>query len=205
MHASTKPFQIARVSDRAISAETQEAVAGFGRYCEERDFSALAWRTDELPTVYWGRPLTVSERRIVGNKVTVRDQYEAAFCFGLMRVQNLETPDGQFIEWTRPSDRSGKDKPVLDSDLDLYFDEATVQEIGMVIMRRSFLARTRGHWYPLPDICRDALSAALLLRAGRTSGSSRSDATSPPAEAPPATAPTSSPAGDASTGATATG
>lgn len=203
-NTGTGPFQIVRVYDDAISCATKEEADGYGRYSTGRKFSDLTFVDGVLPTVFWGRPLTVSERRTVANKVSDRDKYEAAFVLGLVKVDNLEYPDGSRKEWLRPCDHSGKEKPVPDDALDRFFDEACVQEIGMVIVQRSFLAHTKGHWYPLPGICQDALKARLLLRAERTSALSKSAASKAAAEALPATPPPSSPDGDGSTGATAT-
>ena len=203
MDTGTRSFQVVRVSDGALSCETPEAAAAYGRYCSTRVFSELTFVAGEKATVYWGRPLTVSERRNVANKTTDRDRYEAAFVTGLVKVDDLEYPDGTRREWLRPTDHSGKERPVPDDALDRFFDEATVQEIGMVIMQRSFLGRSPGHWYPLPGICQDALRARLLLRAVLTPASSPSPDSSPPVEAQPPTLPRSSPGGVDSTGATA--
>ena len=123
---------------------------------------------------------------------------------GLVKVEAIEYPDGSRREWVRPTDHSGREKPVPDDALDRFFDESCVQEIGMVIMQRSFLAHTKGHWYPLPGICQDALRARLLLRAVLTPASSSSPDSRPPAEAQPQTALKCSPAGVDSTAATAT-
>jgi hypothetical protein len=198
----TQPFKIYRVFDEAIAPSSPEQADAYGRYCSSRDAAELAFV--EGATVFWGRPLTVSERRTVANKVSERDRNEAAFVLGLVKVENLEQ-DGSRREWMRPTDHSGKEKPVPDDALDRFFDEACVQEIGMVIAQRSFLAHTPGHWYPLPAICQDVLKARLLRRAELTSALSKSLDSKAPAEAPPATPPTSSPAGAASTDATATG
>ncbi len=199
----TKPFKIIRVYDESIQCATPEQAAAFGRYCSTRDAAELAFV--EGATVFWGRPLTTPERRTVANKATERDRFEAAFVLGLVKVENLAYPDDSKKDWNRPTDHSGKERPVPDDALDQFFDEACVQEIGMVIAQRSFLAHTRGHWYPLPAICQDVLKARLLLRAERTSASSNSLDSRAPAAGQPATPPPSSPAGDASTGATATG
>lgn len=195
-------FAIIRVYDDAIQCKTTEEADAFGRYCSTRDAKELAFV--EGATVFWGRPLTVTERRTVGNKPSERDKYEAAFVLGLVKVENLEYPDGSRKEWVRPTDHSGREKPVPDDALDNFFDEACVQEIGMVIAQRAFLAHTKGHWFPLPAICQDVLKARLLLRAERMSALSKSPASKAPAEGQPAERTTSSPDGDASTGATAT-
>lgn len=203
MHTGTGPFPIVRCCDPAIADPVgPEAL----RYSVNRDFSLLKFADDIKPTVFHARLLTISERRQVRNLPSQADQYEAAFARGLMSVDNLVREEGgQPIQWTRPNDSSGKEKVVPDKILDDSFDEATIQEIGMVILSRSFLARTSGQYFPLPAICRDALSATLYRRAERMSASSSSAATKPPAAEATPTPPTSSPTGDASTDATATG
>lgn len=203
MHSGTGPFKIVRCCDQAIKDPVGASAL---KYSTTRDFSLLEWADDVKPTVFHGRLLTIAERRQVRNLPSTADQNEAAFARGLMSVENLVREEGgQPIQWTRPNDSSGKDKPIPDKTLDECFDEATIQEIGMVILQRSFLARTSGQWFPLPATSRDALSASLYRRAEQMSASSSSAATKPQAEAQPATTPTSSPAGAASTDATATG
>ena len=203
MHSGTGPFKIVRCSDPAIEDPVGDAAI---KYSTTREFALLKFAEDTKPTVFNARLLTISERRQVRNMASPSDQNEAAFARGLVSVDNLIREEGGAgIHWIRPNDSSGKDKVIPDSVLDECFDEATIQEIGAVILYRSFLARTSGQYYPLPAISRDALSATLLRRAERMSASSSSDATKPPPAAPPATIPPSSPDGAASTDATATG
>ena len=202
MQTGTGPFKIVRCADPAI-----EDPVGLNalKYSTTRDFSLLSFAPDAKPTVFHGRPLTISEQRAVRNCVSDADKYEAAFVRGLVKVDDLVREDGgQPMQWVRPTDHSGKDRVIPDSVLEEYFDGATVQEIGMVIYYRSFLARTPGAYFPLPDICRAAAQATLFRRAVRMNDSSSSAATKPAVEAPPATTHGSSPAGDESTGATAT-
>ena len=200
MTTGTQPYEIVRVVDDAIALTPHENMAS---YMETRDFSRLALDPNSgPPTVYWGRPLTQSERGEIRNMVSLADQYVGAFRRGLVRVDNLEREDGTRFTWTRPEDRSGKAKLVPESDMDDLFDEAILAEIGMVIRNRSFLGRTKGRWYPLPDISRDALSAHWHRRAALTRGSSASTATRQPAAGQPATTLTPSLDGAASTDAT---
>jgi|GEM_PF-1480350 len=202
MHG-TGPFKVIRCCDPAIDDPVGAAAL---KYSTTRDVSLLSFLPDAKPTVFNCRLLTISERRQVRNLPSQGDQYEAAFARGLVSVENLARDDGSVVaSWTRPTDMSGKEKPIPDRSLDENFDEATIQEIGMVILSRSFLARTSGQYFPLPAICRDALSASLLRRAELMIASSSSAATKPPPEAPLAVTPASSPAGAASTDATATG
>jgi hypothetical protein len=206
MHSGTGPFKVVRCCDPAIEDPVGPAAL---KYSTTRDFSLLTFAPDSKPTVFHARLLTISERRAVRNLPSPADQYEAAFVRGLVQVDDLvREEDGQPYQWKRPTDHSGKDKPIPDAVIEEHFDEATVQEIGMVILSRSFLARTSGQYFPLPAICRDALSATLLrraLRAAPMSASSSSDASKPPAEACTLEPTKSSPAGDGSTAATATG
>jgi hypothetical protein len=200
----TKPFEIIRASDDAWRDEQLPAYETYvygGRVATPELLASFA----ERPTIYWGRPLTKSEQREVRNKTSEGDQYEAAFVRGLVKVENLEREDGSRYDWIRPDDRSGKPKIITDAELMEHFDEAIVEEIGMVIRNRSFLGRTKGAFFPLPAISLAAVLARKPRPAAQTSGSSNSDATKPPAEAPPGTTPPSSPAGASSTGATATG
>jgi hypothetical protein len=203
MRSGTKPFKIIRVYDEAIQCQTPAEAEAFGRYCTSRDAEELSFV--QGATVFWGRPLTVSERRTVANKSSDRDKYEAAFVLGLVKVENQEYPDGSRKEWVRPTDQSGKEKPIPDDALDDFFDETCVQEIGMVIAQRSFLAHTKGHWYPLPAICQHVLAARLLLRAGQTSASSTSPGSKAPAGPATPASPPSSPAGVEPGAVTATG
>lgn len=207
MHTGTKPFPIVRISDPAILSSGK---ADFGRYCITRDFSLLKFADGLKPEVFWGRPLDAQERREVANKTTDRDQWEAAFVRGLVRVENLMRHDtGEQRDWAKPDDASGRERMLTDEVLDAFFDEATIQEIGMVIRNRSFLGRTRGVSYPLPAISLSAQEArgnalrAALMAVSSDSVPNKNEAKGSPAEADPAVQ-KSSPSGDASTDATAT-
>lgn len=180
--SGTGPFPVVLASDAAID----HAASDLSKYVSERDTSALVYHDGEQPTVYHCRPLTLQERRDVRNKATEGDRYEAAFVRGLVRVERLLHDDGQRRDWVKPDDRSGKSKPIPDSALERYFSEAAIQEVGMVVWVRSFLARGSGAFYPLPDICRHALTASLYHRAAQTSDSSSSETSN----APPAAAST---------------
>lgn len=196
-------FKIARLCDPAIADISS---ASSLKYSTTREFALLEFIEGSKPTVFHGRRLTVSEWGQVQNCVTEADKFQAAFCRGLVKVDDLVLEEGASpIVFIRPTDHSGKDRVIPDSVLESHFDPATIQEIGSVIYYKSFLARTPGRYFPLPDICRAAVSATMYRRAELMSASSSSTAAKPPAAAPPATPPTSSPDGDASTAATATG
>jgi len=202
----TQPFKIVRVyaHDDSISLATPEANAAYEAYHRDRDFSKLHFVPGAQPTVYYGRCLTPSEVRHVRNRGSLEDQYEAAFLLGLTKVVNLEYPDGVRREWVMPTDHSGKPKALPDDERAKFFDEAIVQEIGMVIRQRSFLDRQKERWYPLPAICRDVLAGRLLRRAVQTIDTSSSPPSSPPASGSTGIAQTSSPDGGASGPVTAT-
>lgn len=176
-------FRVILVSDNAID----NASSDMSKYVSERDEKSLSFVEGESPTVYVCRPLSLQERRDVRNKATEADRYEAAFVRGLVRVERLMHPDGQRRDWVRPDDKSGKQKPVPDSALELYFSELAIQEVGMVVLMRSFLASGSGAFYPLLDISRHALTATLYHRAPPTSASptSHSASGSSPQEALP--------------------
>ena len=187
-------FKVYRISDIAID---DPVGPGALKYSTTRDPSHLSFVDGSKPETFWCRVLTRSEIREC-RRATAAECYEAAFCRGLVKVEGLRNEHGEQRDWERPDDRSGKSKPIPDSTLERHFDEATIQEIGMVVYQRSFLARTTGDYYPLPGICRDALAASIHHRAVVMSASSSSAETKPAPEAPPATAPTSSPAGGGS-------
>jgi hypothetical protein len=180
---SSQLFRVITVSDPAID----HAACDLSTYVSERDESVLRFVEGEAPTVYVCRPLTLQERRDVRNKATEADRYEAAFVRGLVRVERLLHPDEQRRDWVRPDDKSGKQKPIPDSALELYFSEASIQEVGMVILMKSFLAKGSGHFYPLPDISRHALTATLYRHVVQTNDSATqpSASGSSPQEAPP--------------------
>jgi len=180
--SGTGTFQVILASDASIDVEASE----MGRYYTERDLDALVFVDGESPTVYHCRPLTLQERRDVRNKATDPDRFEAAFVRGLVRVERLLHDDGQRRDWVKPDDRSGKSKTIPDSALEKYFDEAAVQEVGMVIWVRSFLARGSRGFYQLPAICQHALTASLYHRVVRTNASSSSATSSEEAAAPSA-------------------
>lgn len=186
--AGTDPFAVVLAADSAIDY----AASDMSKYVAERDLDALVYLDGEQPTVYWCRPLTLQERREVRNKASDADKYEAAFVRGLVRVERLLHDDGQRRDWVKTDDRSGKSKPIPDSALERYFDEGAVQEVGMVIWVRSFLARGSQGFYPLPDISRHALTASLYHRAARMSATSGSETSSEQAElsSPEAATPT---------------
>ncbi len=206
MYIGTQSFKIVRVyaHDDTISLATPEATAAYERYHLDRDFSKLQFVAGAQPTVYHGRCLTPSEIRHVRNRGSLEDQYEAAFLFGLTKVENLEYPDGVRREWVMPTDHSGKPKALPDDERAKFFDEAIVQEIGMVIRQRSFLDRQKERWYPLPAICRDVLAGRLLRRAAQTRDTESSPLSSPPVSEGTGSAPKSSPAGGESGPVTAT-
>ena len=58
--------------------------------------------------------------------------------------RGLRNEHGEQRDWERPDDRSGKSKPIPDSTLERHSDEATIQEIGMVVYQRSFSPHDRG-------------------------------------------------------------
>lgn len=178
----TAPFKVVLASDLAIDI----ALSDMSRYVSERDLSALVYVDGEKPTVYCCRPLTLQERRDVRNKATEGDRYEAAFVRGLVSVEDLHVSDGTRSHFSKLDDRSGKSKPIPDSALEKYFDEASIQEVGMVIWVRSFLALSSRGYYPLPDISRHALTGSLYHRAAQTSASSSSETSSASHEAPSA-------------------
>lgn len=200
----TGPFKIVRIGDPAIASKDTE---DYGQYCITRDFSLLKFVDGAKPEIFHARPLTPAEVREVANKIGERDQDEAAFVRGLVKVENLAREDGSQSDWTRPDDRSGKEKPIPDSVIERFFDEAMIREIGSVIRYRSFLGRTRGHYYPLLPISlhvQEARGNALRVEAMRSSPGSAKPST--PAKEPPEapTAQASEPVGVASTDATAT-
>jgi hypothetical protein len=168
--SGTDPFRVVLASDAAIDIGASD----MSRYVAERDVDALVFFEGEQPTVYRCRPLTLQERREVRNKATEADRYEAAFVRGLVRVEHLVHPNGERATWIKTDDRSGKNKPIPDSALEAYFDEAAVQEVGMVVWVRSFLARGSQGYFPLPDISRHALTGSLYHRAARMSALSNS-------------------------------
>jgi len=178
----TGPYKVILASDPAIDV----ALSDMSKYVSERDVSALVFEDGAAPTVYHCRPLTLQERREVRNKATEGDRYEAAFVRGLVRVENLLRPDGRRTDFSTDmlSDKSGKSKPIPDSALESYFDEASVQEVGMVIWVRSFLAQSSRGYYPLPDISRHALTGSLYHRAARTNAIASSETNSANLEAP---------------------
>jgi len=191
-------FPVVRIFDAAID----HAASDLAAYAHERDVSKLAFLEGQTPTIFYVRTLTLSERREVRNKATDGDRYEAAFARGLVRVASLQYPDGGVRDWVRND--GAKPKPLGDAALE-YFSEADVQEIGLVVLARSFLPRGSAVSLPLPATSQHALTALFLHRAGQTKDSASSDATRHEVAAPLPAAPTSSLAGDASTGATATG
>lgn len=90
----------------------------------------LAWPTcaDRSVAVYHCRLLTAAERRDVENEASAFYKYRAAFVRGLVRVERLTHEDGVRRDWVRPDD-------LTDAVLDRYFDEATIQEVGMHVYR----------------------------------------------------------------------
>jgi len=180
--SGTDPFKVVLASDPAIDT----AASNLGQYVADRDVEALSFVDGEEPTIYWCRPLSRAEIREVRNKATEGDKYEAAFVRGLVKVERLMHPDGSRRDWLRPDDRSGKSKPIPDSALETYFSEAEIAEVGMVVMMRSFLARSSGGYYPLPGISQAALTASLYRRAVQTRDSSSSETSSDSPAAPSA-------------------
>jgi hypothetical protein len=178
---STAPFTQICWSDPAIDFTRGDAAA----YYSTRDVKHLAFFDGARAAVFHCRPLTRPEIREVRNETELGDRYEAAFRRGLTKVTNLVRADGTQRDWTRPDDGSGKEKPIPDAALG-DFDEAEIQEIGMVIVRRSFLTKRSGGHYPLPAICQDALRANTPRRVEPTSASSSSAQPKPEAEEPPA-------------------
>lgn len=179
---STEPFKQICWTDPAIDFTRGDPAA----YYSTRDVKHLAILDGERAAVFHCRPLTRPEIREVRNETELADRYEEAFRRGLVKVTNLlRVSDGTRRDWTRPDDGSGKEKPIPDAAL-ADFDEAEIQEIGMVIVRRSFLTKRSGGHYPLPAICQDALRANTPRRVEPTSASSSSAQAKPEAEAPPA-------------------
>lgn len=199
--SGTGPFQIARMADLVRFGQA----SAFEQYLKTRDLSVYTFAPSERPTIYVARLLTWPEVRDVRNRASEGDQNEAAFCRGLVKAEGLTFPNGDRKDWHRPTDHTGRERVIPDEALSEYFDEATVQEIGMVIRIRSFLGRGSEPWYPLPDTSRLALQASLLRRAAPTNAGPNSGVSSAPAEALPPTPPPSSPAGVASGVATVTG
>ena len=182
--SGTNTFKVILASDPAIDVTASD----MSKYVGERDVSALVFDDGAYPVVYHCRPLTLRERREVRNKASDGDRYEAAFVRGLVTVENVIRPDGRRVDFSTDmlSDKSGKSKPIPDSALESYFDEVAIQEVGMVIWFRSFLAQSSRAYYPLPDISRHALTASLYHRAARMSATAPSETNSESPEAPSA-------------------
>jgi hypothetical protein len=173
MRRSNEPFPIVLVDDEAIEPST------LGKYLDSRKYEDLKFIEGKTPTVFWGRPLKVSEEDEVAEKGSDQAQYKAAFVRGLMRVTSLEHSDGGRRDWSRPDTI----KVLSDAILDDYFDRVAIQEIGMVIRNRSFLGRTREGYFPLPLTSLLVMQAHLRLVAQTTASSTAAETSSPP-EAP---------------------
>ncbi len=172
---STAPFKVVRLYDPAIDIEG----CNINDYVTSRDVSTLRYLEGARPAVYHCRPLTRAEIREVRNKASDADRYEAAFVRGLIKVEQLYREDGSRSDWARDEDKSGKARPIHDSVIEALFAESDVQEIGAVILARSFLANGSQAFYPLLRISQDALTGSLLHRAERKARSSSSDAGKP--------------------------
>lgn len=161
------PFKVVTVAE-ALNKCVLDDAGAWQKYLHERDFDTLIFREGEKPTVFHCRPLTLVEVRQVRNKSSEGDMNEAAFVRGVMKVENLEG-----ATYLRPQSNTGNELIIPDSDLEKHFDEAMIQEIGSVIARRSFLAKSSVLTYPLPAISRVALEASLYRLAAQTKDTSR--------------------------------
>lgn len=196
----TKPFPVVRIQDPAIDHSAIDLKA----FLASRDPSLLKYHQGEKPTVYHCRPLTREEIREVRNKASDADKYEGAFVRGLVRVDALEMPDGSVRDWVKPDDYSGKSKPIPDAELERCFSEADIQEVGMVIWLRSFLAKSSAGTFPLLPMSQSAAVANMYRRAERMSVSASSQESKQPQEAQQAEALTPSHDSAESTAAIAT-
>lgn len=174
---SRDTFDVVCWSDPAIDYTTAAADGSGAAYMKTRDLVAHppAYLPGIRPAVFTCKRLTREQIRDVRNRGSDFDQYDAAFVYGVVKVRDLVHPDGVQREWHKPADGSGVDRPIPDAIMDGgYFDEAEVREIGMVIWRRSFLAKRSGGHYPLPAISVDALRANTPHPAEPTPDSSNS-------------------------------
>lgn len=202
MASSSDTFQVVRVYDPAIDHDTPEDA--WRKFLNERDHSGLVYFDGKKPVVFHCRPLSIDERRQLRSCATEEDKHEAAFARGVVRVERHVHPDGDARDFYRPTDTGAKARPIPDSMLAL-FGEEDVQEIGAVVLARSFLARDRPASYRLLATSLHALAALRLHRAAAMNATSPSAETKPQAEAQPPATPSASPAGGESGGATATG
>ncbi len=212
MSQSSQPFTVVRVYDDAID-QSDEAGTDWQAFFADRDPKRLTYLSGKKPTVFHCRPLTQPERREVKNlQVSGESTYESrerAFAYGLVRAEMHVHDDGSQRDWQRSDTGGQRAKPLTDAAL-AHFGTDTIEEIGGVIERRSFLDRGQQLLCPLLPTSALAFRATGRLHAERMSQSAALSAPNkPPAEAP-ATSPRptaeplkSSPAGDACGDATA--
>lgn len=139
---STFNFETIRVSDAAIDFENEKI--DWEMFYNERDArkAGVTFVDGVMPTMFYCRVLTISERReVAALRVNGESSYasrERAFSYGVLRVSNLTHKDGHAGEWTRPNDGGTRARPLTDAALDT-FGGTTIDEIGGVIELRSFL------------------------------------------------------------------
>lgn len=130
-------FKVCRWYDSAIIPHNTAKV--LGKYSTERDIETLTIPPEAQPIIFVCRDLTRGQRRMVRGQPGDDGQYDMAFRFGVVEIQNLPTPQGP--RTVRPA-RARPDEPLDDDAMDaLGLSEDDEQEIGMVIKSRSFLGR----------------------------------------------------------------
>lgn len=164
------------------------------QYAVERDLSKLKIEEGRRPIVFRCRGLTRDQRDHVREQGSDARQRTLAFRYGILEIQNLDDASGAVGTWV-PNRRSPKDAitpDVLDALEQLGIGDGDIEDIGAVIMARSFLHRGVPPRCVPPDSSLLACRVKLSLRAAQSTGSliladeePSSAPSKPPPEAPP--------------------
>lgn len=191
---SKEPFPVVVAWDPAIDHDHSDTA----EYHTTRAIDLLTFRPGVRPVTFYLRDLdTRAVNRFVLSGIGDAEQCERAFRAGVVRVDNIELPDGRIIEMWEPK-RASKvaSEAGITSAFDLFtdeemslFDVPTVQEIGAVARTRFFSARKIEPIYQLPPTSLQILGMRLYRLAvpAKSSAADGEPASTPPATASPTT------------------
>lgn len=159
MKQSTAVFRVVRCWDPAIDGG-EETGTMMVRYAETRDWDLLRFVDESAgkPTIYHCRPLTLAQRRHVTQALDQDERHRRAFAHAVLRVEHWIDESGSVTTWSARDES----KAMKDDQLE-RFAEDDVQEIGHVVVRKSFLPRGLPLRLPVLDSSRAACLTVLSL------------------------------------------
>jgi hypothetical protein len=161
-----KTFDVIGLRDEAI--DTDAMTPGEGRaYERERDVSTLKFKQGMKPTRFRMRRLLKTEKVMYERIHNESDKCLFAFKCGFVEAFDAWDSRGRIDRHTPTDPKSGLTESEMFSE-DGPFDIVDMQDVGMVVAARSFLARGSKPRYVLPPLLREHWEARPFLSAAQS-------------------------------------